>query len=150
MRVKIQIACNKNHSRLPTIANFKKWIHAISMQNNKEITIRLVDKNEIQALNFCYRGINRPTNILSFPFDKNSNINNFPLLGDIVICSSLLEEEAKKQHKYLLAHWAHIVIHGILHLLGYNHIHDDEAKQMELIETKIMLKLGFPDPYLLS
>jgi probable rRNA maturation factor len=94
-----------------------------------------------------YRGMDKPTNVLSFPFEAPPGME-MPLLGDLIICRQVVEKEAKEQDKELLAHWAHMVIHGSLHLLGYDHIVDEEAEEMESIETEIMQGLGYPDPYI--
>jgi probable rRNA maturation factor len=112
-----------------------------------ELTIRIVDRQEIQQLNKDYRHIDKATNILSFPFEAPDFIP-LNLLGDLVICQSIIEQEAKAQNKLLIAHWAHIIIHGVLHLLGYDHIEELEAIKMEALEIEIMAKLGFDNPYI--
>lgn len=111
-----------------------------------EITLRIVDKNEMAKLNQQFRGKSGPTNILSF---ANDPIPGFKptSLGDLVICAPLVEEEAKEQKKTLEAHWAHLVIHGILHLLNYDHIDPQEAATMESLEVLILKQLGFTNPY---
>ncbi|WP_343152530.1 rRNA maturation RNase YbeY [Buchnera aphidicola] len=111
------------------------------------ITIRIVDTKEIKQLNFMYRNKKKPTNILSFPYNIHLNSNNI-LLGDLVICSKIIKEEAKKQKKTIKEHWAHIFIHGVLHLLGFDHINKKEAKKMESLECEILNKLGFKNPYI--
>ncbi|WWP01188.1 MAG: rRNA maturation RNase YbeY [Candidatus Dasytiphilus stammeri] len=145
----LQIACSKN-TRLPNPNYFYKWLNAVFFRSkeDKEITIRIVDALESKILNFRYRGKNQPTNVLSFPFNPPSYIV-LPLIGDLVICCSIVEQEAKEQNKVLLAHWAHLVIHGSLHLLGYDHIQDSDAIQMQFIEKQIMLTLGYSDPYVI-
>ena len=112
-----------------------------------EITIRIVDETEIQELNQQYRNKNSTTNVLSFPFEAPEHVQ-LPLLGDLVICRAVVEKEALEQDKTSLAHWAHIIIHGVLHLLGHDHIDDQEAELMEGLEKNIMAGLGFEDPYL--
>jgi len=103
---------------------------------------------EIQALNAQFRGQDKPTNVLSFPYEPILGENETPLpLGDIAICAPLVEQEAKDQNIPLLMHWAHLVIHGSLHLLGYDHQTDEQAVQMESLETQMMIELGFSDPY---
>ncbi|MGL5337628.1 MAG: rRNA maturation RNase YbeY, partial [Aeromonas veronii] len=94
-----------------------------------------------------YRGKDKPTNVLSFPFEAPPGLE-LPLLGDLVICRQVVEREAEEQGKPLMAHWAHMVVHGSLHLLGYDHIEDEEAEEMEALERDIMQELGFADPYL--
>ena len=111
-----------------------------------ELTIRLTDDEESQALNSEYRGKDKPTNVLSFPFEMPPGIP-LELLGDLIICVGVVEQEAKEQEKTTEAHWAHMVIHGCLHLLGYDHIKDDEAEEMEALERDLMASLGYPDPY---
>ncbi len=111
-----------------------------------ELTIRLTDDEESQALNSEYRGKDKPTNVLSCPFEMPPGIP-LELLGDLIICVGVVEQEAKEQEKTTEAHWAHMVIHGCLHLLGYDHIKDDEAEEMEALERDLLASLGYPDPY---
>lgn len=111
-----------------------------------EVTIRIVEPDESQALNANYRGKDKPTNVLSFPFEQPPGLN-LPLLGDLVVCQAVVTGEACEQHKPVKAHWAHMLIHGTLHLLGYDHINDDEAQQMERLEVHILNSLGIDDPY---
>lgn len=111
-----------------------------------ELSIRIVDEEESQTLNRDYRQKNKPTNVLSFPAEL-PDIVDLPLLGDLVICAPVVEQEAQEQHKTSHAHWAHMVIHGTLHLLGYDHIDAQEADEMEAIETDILATLGIDCPY---
>lgn len=111
-----------------------------------ELTIRVVEAEESQDLNYTYRQKDKPTNVLSFPFESPEGIP-IQLLGDLVICAPIVRQEANEQQKTLLSHWAHMVVHGSLHLLGFDHIEDDEAEAMEALETRIMDSLGFADPY---
>lgn len=144
----LQLACEDN-TGLPEEAQFQTWLNAAisPFQEEAEVTVRLVDEAESNELNLTYRGKDKPTNVLSFPFEAPPGIE-LPLLGDLVICRQVVEQEAKEQEKPLDAHWAHMVIHGSLHLLGYDHIEDDEAEEMEALETEIMLALGYADPYI--
>ncbi|AXU95976.1 MAG TPA: rRNA maturation RNase YbeY [Erwinia persicina] len=144
----LQLACESEQG-LPTEADFQRWLEAVlpQFQPESEVTIRVVDKAESHELNHTYRGKDKPTNVLSFPFEAPPGIE-LPLLGDLIICRQVVEQEAREQEKALEAHWAHMVIHGSLHLLGYDHIEDDEAEEMESLETEIMLALGYPDPYI--
>ena len=119
----------------------------IGTQSNCEIGIACVDHDESHKLNLEYRGKDKSTNVLSFPFECPDEVE-LPLLGDLVICRQVVEREAIEQEKPLMAHWAHMIVHGSLHLLGYDHIEDDEAEEMESLETEIMQGLGFADPYL--
>ncbi|NQZ94301.1 MAG: rRNA maturation RNase YbeY [Moritella sp.] len=144
----LQIA-TKDEQQLPTEAQLNAWLHSVvkRFQDSAEVTIRIVDNAESQQLNNDYRGKDKPTNVLSFPFEVPEGIE-LDLLGDLIICKQVVEREAKEQQKPLTAHWAHMVIHGTLHLLGYDHIIDDEAEEMEGLETEIMLELEFEDPYI--
>lgn len=145
--IDLQVA-SENTENLPTIEQFTHWAtQAVRAENlEPEVTIRIVDEAESHHLNLTYRGKDRPTNVLSFPFECPDEVE-LPLLGDLVICRQVVEREAEEQGKSLTAHWAHLVIHGCLHLLGYDHIDDAEAEEMESLETQIMLGLGFVDPY---
>jgi len=144
----LQLACESEQG-LPVEADFQRWLEAVlpQFQPESEVTIRLVDEAESRELNHTYRAKDKPTNVLSFPFEAPPGIE-LPLLGDLIICRQVVEAEATEQEKTLEAHWAHMVIHGSLHLLGYDHIEDDEAEEMESLETEIMLALGYPDPYI--
>lgn len=144
----LQLACESEQG-LPAEADFRRWLEAVlpQFQPESEVTIRVVDEAESHELNHTYRGKDKPTNVLSFPFEAPPGVE-LPLLGDLIICRQVVEQEAQEQEKALEAHWAHMVIHGSLHLLGYDHIEDDEAEEMESLETEIMLALGYPDPYI--
>ncbi|MDE1188399.1 MAG: rRNA maturation RNase YbeY [Pantoea sp.] len=144
----LQLACAESQG-LPDEAAFQRWLEAAvtPFQPESEVTIRLVDEAESHELNLTYRGKDKPTNVLSFPFEAPPGIE-LPLLGDLIICRQVVEAEAAEQGKTVEAHWAHMVVHGTLHLLGYDHIEDDEAEEMEALETEIMLALGYPDPYI--
>lgn len=133
---------------MPTETEFQQWLEAAitPFQADAEVTVRLVDEAESHALNHEYRGKDKPTNVLSFPFETPPGVE-LDLLGDLIICRQVVEKEAQDQNKPLNAHWAHMVVHGSLHLLGYDHIEDNEAEEMEALETEIMEKLGFADPY---
>lgn len=142
----LQIAIDSD--RLPSQAQFETWVR-LALGNTMlmaELTIRLVDKRESQMLNHTYRGKDKPTNVLSFPFESPAEVE-LPLLGDLVICVPVVETEALQQNKTLESHWAHMVVHGCLHLLGYDHIDDAEAEEMESLETQLIESIGFPNPY---
>ena len=115
--------------------------------SDPEISIRIVDEAESQALNARYRQHDTPTNVLSFPADIPDYVE-LPLLGDIVICAPVVIREAREQHKTPDAHWAHMVVHGTLHLLGYDHLDDADAAVMENLETDILKHLNYPPPYI--
>ncbi len=139
----------ENDDALPSQDQFQQWLDAVIplFQPQAEVTIRIVETDESQQLNRDYRGKDKPTNVLSFPFEAPPEVE-IDLLGDLIICQQVVEKEANEQNKPLNAHWAHMVIHGSLHLLGYDHMEDEEAEEMESIETEIMQKLGFDDPYI--
>ena len=111
-----------------------------------ELSLRIADRDEVANLNYGYRGKRGPTNVLSFPADLPDVVES-SLLGDIVICAPLVIAEAKAQGKSMQAHWAHLTIHGVLHLLGHDHLDDNEADLMEALETQTLEGLGFKDPY---
>ena len=114
-----------------------------------ELTLRFVDTDEITHLNHVYRKKNTATNVLAFPATYPKDVElECPLLGDVIICPSVLKQESITLDKPLTAHWAHIVIHGVLHLLGYDHIQDSDAHIMQSIETKLLMELGIDNPYL--
>ena len=116
-----------------------------------ELTIRIVDKDEIQALNKTYRHKDKPTNVLSFPYEgfefEVPEEVQLPLLGDLIICHDIVVEEAQQQAKTIEEHWAHMVVHGVLHLKGYDHLEDSDAEQMEALEVRVLQQLGFSNPY---
>lgn len=144
----LQLAC-ADSSGLPAEAQFQQWLDTaiLPFQQEAEVTIRIVDEAESNDLNLTYRGKDKPTNVLSFPFECPPGVEDFPLLGDLIICRQVVEQEASEQQKTLESHWAHMVIHGSLHLLGYDHIEDAEAEEMEALEKEFMHTLNFPDPY---
>lgn len=133
---------------LPSEDMFKQWIGAALPQNHDpvELVIRLVDEMESRQLNRDYRGKDNPTNVLSFPFEAPAEVP-VSLLGDLVICVQVVVREAAEQGKSPSAHWAHMVVHGVLHLLGYDHLTDADAHIMEERERTILNDLHFSDPY---
>ena len=134
---------------LPAEAQLRHWVELALRQRtaDSELTIRLVDEAEGRELNHTWRHKDYATNVLSFPADIPDGLLDIPLLGDLVICVPVVEREAAEQHKTSEAHWAHLVIHGCLHLLGYDHIDDEEAEEMEGLERQLLAELGYPDPY---
>jgi len=155
----LQLACSAKN--IPSQAQFQQWLDCVLLNNDIikdsakgsakntatfEVTVRLVDIAESQALNDQYRNKNKPTNVLSFPFEVPEGIE-LNLLGDLVICADIVENEAQEQNKTINDHWAHMVIHGCLHLLGFDHISDSEAEIMESIEINILAKLDISNPY---
>ena len=130
---------------LPSEAQFRAWCElALRQRPESELTIRLVDEAEGLELNSTYRHKDYATNVLSFPADVPDELLDIPLLGDLVICAPVVAREALEQRKPLQAHWAHLVIHGCLHLLGYDHIDDAEAEEMETLERELLAELGHP------
>ena len=150
MTLDLQIAV-ENEQNLPTYEDILLWLNSTlaKFQPNAEVTVRVVDELESQELNRDYRGKDKPTNVLSFPFEAPPGID-IDLLGDLIICKQVVEREAIEQNKPLISHWAHMVVHGCLHLLGYDHIEDQEAEEMESLETEIMKSMGYSDPYILE
>jgi probable rRNA maturation factor len=132
----------------PDEQSIKRWVSAVigSKRGDTELSVRIVDEPEGKVLNETYRGASGPTNVLSFPFESDIP-KPLPLIGDIVICAPVVAREAQQQNKDLNAHWAHMIIHGVLHLQGYDHENDTDAAIMETLETEILQKLGFPPPY---
>ncbi len=126
----------------------KQYGQAKALAKPIDLTVRVVDLAESQELNHQYRGKNKPTNVLSFPFEQPPGVEEqFPILGDLVIAQAIVAQEAKEQNKALESHWAHLVIHGSLHLLGYDHINESEAQQMESLEVEILKELSISNPY---
>jgi probable rRNA maturation factor len=144
IHVELQNASTSN--ALPSEQQFSLWAIAATRRENAEIAIRVVDEEESAELNNHYRGKMGATNVLSFPFVNPPGVKT-DILGDLLICAPIVENEAKEQGKNPTAHWAHMVVHGVLHLQGYDHIDENEAVIMESEETAIMNGLGFPDPY---
>jgi probable rRNA maturation factor len=150
--IDLQVACTTDE--LPSQSQLQLWVDtalssASQVTQTFELTIRLVELEESQQLNSQFRGQDKPTNVLSFPFEVPEGLT-LNLLGDLVICVDIMKNEAKSQNKKLFDHWAHLVIHGCLHLLGFDHISDAEAEEMEAIEVAALAKLNINNPYLLS
>ena len=137
----------------PDEDDIRRWIEAVLAAEAKtaevELTVRIVDEAEMAELNARYRHKTGPTNILSFPFEAPPGVE-LNLLGDLVIAAPVVQREAREQGKTETAHWAHMVVHGTLHLLGYDHLKPAEAEDMEAREINILHELGFSNPYLLD
>ncbi len=134
----------------PKSSSLKRWAKCALAKKIElgEITIRIVDEAEMTSLNSTFRYKKYPTNVLSFPFTTPDTIElEIPLLGDIVICAAVVNKEAEDQQKPVEAHWAHMVVHGIFHLLGYDHETDNDAEIMESLEIETLQALGFANPY---
>lgn len=145
--IDLQLACE--NANLPDEADFTRWVQCVldaHEDTGNEVTIRIVDSAESQSLNHQYRGKDKPTNVLSFPFESPPEVA-LPLLGDLIVCADVVEREAQEQNKTLNDHWAHMIIHGCLHLLGYDHIEEQEAEEMESLEIDLLATLNIKDPY---
>lgn len=148
---------------IPSVEQMVEWV-ALALQQEAdtfgkskelnfpiEMTVRIVDESESQELNNTYRGKDKPTNVLSFPFENPPGLAQpLPILGDLVVCAEVVLGEANEQNKLAMSHWAHMIIHGSLHLLGYDHINETEALQMESLEVEILEKLLISNPYELT
>lgn len=140
-------------NNIPTEDDWQRWLQAtlvhlrfVLEEEIRELTVRVVSMDDIQLLNKQFRDKDRPTNILSFHYDPMPGMPN-DSLGDLVLCADIIIQEAEEQNKPVIAHWAHLMVHGILHLLGFDHMSDSEALIMESMETEILAELGYPDPY---
>ncbi len=148
MNLDLDIQNATKFDAIPSRERFVEWSLAAmdGVREHAEMVIRLVDEPEIQGLNRTYRGKDQPTNVLSFPSDLPEVVDS-DLLGDLVICAPVVLREAKEQGKSEESHWAHMVVHGVLHLLGYDHLQEGDAETMEQLEREVMTGLGFQDPY---
>lgn len=129
---------------LPTRHQLRKWVKA-TLRVDTALTIRIVDEDEGRALNLAYRNKDYATNVLTFPLTEEPY-----LMGDIIICAPIVKKEAHAQQKSIEAHFAHLTVHGTLHLHGYDHLNDEQAGLMESIEMTTLMKLGYPNPYLIT
>jgi len=152
---RLHVAINYGLPRkgVPAAASFRKWVAAAlaDRAGEADVAIRVVDEEEGRSLNRQYRGKDHPTNVLSFPADRPEGLPEgvkLPLLGDLVICAPVVEREAREQGKPLAAHYAHLTVHGVLHLLGWDHENDRDAGRMEQREREILARLGIGDPYI--
>lgn len=144
----VQYAAVDDDGEPPSPSLIRSWVEA-ALQDRREVaelTVRIVGTDEIRQLNHRYRHQDKPTNVLSFPFDAPAGLE-LPLLGDVVICADVVRREALEQGKPVEAHWAHMVVHGVLHLLGYDHVNECDAERMEALEVEILRHLGIADPY---
>jgi len=152
MKLHLDLQNPNNFDDVPSQTQFEKWVtcalqHIKCSIQEPELTIRIVDADESSQLNCAYRNKNKPTNVLSFPFEVPEQIE-CDLLGDLVICQPVMQKEAIAQNKLELDHWAHLVVHGTLHLLGFDHVSDSEAEEMESLEVEILEQLNIQNPYL--
>jgi len=150
LQVEVQQAVGENEGEEPPsgrqLTSWAQQAYSAVSDFRNEVTIRLVDRSEMTALNRDFRGQDKATNVLSFPVEVDPDIN-IALLGDIVICHAVVVEQALAQHKSLADHYAHMVVHGLLHLCGYDHEDDASAQSMEALETKLLAEYGIADPY---
>lgn len=149
MNVNLDLQYATGRAGLPSAAQLRRWARAALSglrRRSVAVTLRVVGDAESRALNARYRGKRKPTNVLSFPFAPPRGVKS-DLLGDLVICAPVVRREAHTQRKALDAHWAHMVVHGIMHLRGYDHDNDKDAAIMERRETRTLKALGYPDPY---
>lgn len=154
VRLDVAVSYALPRTGLPAAASFRKWVRAAldgaGRRFDSEVAIRLLDAAEGQAMNLQYRGKDYATNVLSFPAEMPEGLPedfDFPQLGDLAICAPVVAREAAGQGKALNDHYAHLTVHGVLHLLGFDHIEDDEAEEMEALERVILASLGIADPY---
>lgn len=149
MAVSIELSISEgiNEEALPSEEKLQHWAQASYLGDDAAVaSLQIVASDEMQDLNKNYRGKDKPTNVLSFPMEVPPEIG-INILGDLALCDEVIESEAKEQGKSSAAHWAHMVVHGMLHLQGYDHIEDEEAELMEAKEIEIMNTLGFENPY---
>ncbi|MGD9662572.1 MAG: rRNA maturation RNase YbeY [Porticoccaceae bacterium] len=148
MAITIDIDNASGSDEVPPAPTMRRWIRAAlkPYRTEAELSVQIVSEDEMLSINQQFRHKASATNVLSFPADIPDFID-IPLLGDIVICADVVNREAREQQKTLEAHWAHMLIHGSLHLLGYDHINEEDAEEMEALETRIITTLGFPPPY---
>ena len=151
MSVDVQVASDA--AGLPSIDAVRGWVErtvrTTDSARDAEVSVRIVDEAEMQALNREYRDQDKPTNVLAFPAGDTGFAlpGEIPLLGDIVVCAGVVAREADEQGKPLEHHWAHMLVHGTLHLLGYDHVGDEQAAAMEALERRILDEFGIADPY---
>ena len=151
--VDVQIACDDDG--IPDVTDIRAWVqHALAesgmaLGRGTEVSVRVVDTEEIRKLNRDYRNRDEVTNVLSFPADELAGLppGEVTLLGDIVVCASVVSREAGAQGKAVGDHWAHMLVHGTLHLVGFDHQDESEASEMEALERRILGQYGLPDPY---
>lgn len=147
MAVNLDVEYEVEDGYLPSPEDLQVWTNlALQKDIVAQLSVRIVNEAESQAINKQYRGKDKPTNVLSFPLEMPEDIGMY-MLGDLLICAPVVEREALEQHKPIKAHWAHMVIHGMLHLQGYDHISDNEANEMESLEIQLLQQLGYDNPY---
>ncbi|WP_396587922.1 rRNA maturation RNase YbeY [Bermanella sp. R86510] len=154
--VDLQVALESpEQNTVPSEDALQTWVEAAigKLKPDAELSIRIVEASESQSLNHQYRGKDKPTNVLSFPFEipeELAGLEEISLIGDLVVCHDIVISEAEQQGKPLEHHYAHMIIHGCLHLLGFDHINEDEATEMESLEIDILSHLNIPNPYIIN
>ncbi len=148
MSIEVEVQYAVEDTELPPAEDFRRWAEAAleGCREEAELAVRVVGADESRMLNRRYRGKDRPTNVLSFPVELPAGVS-VPQIGDLVICAPVVAAEAAEQGKPAAAHWAHMTVHGVLHLLGFDHRDEAEAEAMEAVERRILAGLGHPDPY---
>ena len=149
MTIEVLLSVETEHTTLPHPSELKRWVEEAlgNSFTDASLSVKIVDNDEIQELNEQWRGKDKPTNVLSFPATLPEIPGQPRLIGDLVIAAPYVHDEAASQHKNFIDHFAHMVVHGCLHLCGYDHEEDEEARIMEQKEQEIMEALGFPNPY---
>ena len=152
MPVVIEMSVSENldaeDEDIPDTADVQRWAEQACLHDDPVIaSVQVVSSDEMRELNNTWRGKDKPTNVLSFPMQTPEEVD-LKILGDLAVCAAVISHEARQQHKPLRAHWAHMIVHGMLHLQGYDHIEDRQADEMESLEIRILEQLGFDNPYL--
>jgi probable rRNA maturation factor len=143
----VSAAFDPEEGDIPEPALIRQWADkACRCSDEVVVSVQIVSRDEMRELNHTWRGKDKPTNVLSFPMELPGEVD-LKILGDVVLCADVINAEAKQQHKSSAAHWAHMVVHGMLHLQGYDHVDDDQAEAMEALEIRILNQLGFANPY---
>ncbi len=150
MKADVEVQYAIEQSSLPTESLIETWVNSVLAKYTTQFSlcVRIVDCEESQSLNSEYRGKESPTNVLSFPFEMPECVDaESEILGDLIICAQVVANEAEQQGKKLFDHWAHMIVHGTLHLLGFDHINEEDAEEMEQLERDILATLDIADPY---
>ncbi len=148
MSIAVDLQVSEDAGDVPSAEEFRHWVTAALADRRRraQVSLRITGRDEMRDLNRRYRDRPGATNVLSFPADLPAEVRT-PLLGDVVVCAPIVAEEARAQGKTELAHWAHLVVHGTLHLIGYDHVEAHDARRMEAVETDVLARLGYADPY---
>jgi probable rRNA maturation factor len=150
VEISISESLESGEDDIPDEAKLQQWAERACLFDDRLVTsVRIVSNDEMRELNNTWRGSNKPTNVLSFPMQSPDDVD-LKILGDLVLCAPVINAEARQQDKPAHAHWAHMVVHGMLHLQGYDHVDDQQAEEMEALEISILEQLGFDNPYLES